>query len=1785
MLKRTVSFLMALFMVSQFTPMPSVTPAQAAGSLEFYVDPVGGSDANNGLSTAAAWKTIEHARNHIRTINGAMTQDITVYLMPGTFHITDTLEFTTADSGTNGFSITYKAYNMSAKPLLSGGMELTGWESVASITDTNLRDKLLSGNQAGKNIWRAPVPGSQGPVNDPDPLSIAPKFVNSRQFYVDGERAVRAQSTNLVGSSHHFTDARTAGKNGNGGFLRPDTDSATVSWTTMHEWRNITNIEMGGKVMWKLFRGPVATVDDAGRMVTFQEPFWQMSQSHDDFFNFRPSSGNYFDSFWVENAYELLTDEGEWYLDKGGCDCAVICTGSQLDDCVGHNRGGYIYYIPRVGQTMASADAVLPITEKLLDIKGTTANKVKNLVFQGLDFAYTTWTYPNSKFGFPDAQGGQMWTSEWNGDSLLPGEQKVIPSAFEFEHASDIIVENCSFSGIGSGGLMMTRSQNIDIIGNTFADIAGNGISIGNDECHHSDQPDIPGQPGVKCGYHNASGTFNACIRPAIDPRDQMLNVNIINNEISNAGADYWGSVGLIVKFARHLRIEHNIVRNNPGMGISVGWSWGRARPTYAGDMQIRNNYVHAFNTRMDDGSGIYTLNPNPNPASNPGYPQSTIAGNHVDYTEKGTYGGIYLDNGSEFWMIENNVVEKMNNRWLYVQSWDTGNNMGDDCRSRGNIIQGNFHDHPKSLIWSDANPPNVAIPVTNTRFNENGDWYISGGGTYVTGAKSTWPQASHDIMDNAGLTIADNDAAITAAKAAIEAADLEPAMLNTQAEAKVYAMTLLNGLDRYGSSFTVHGDGFTPAVPSISDGVYTFYATLNRGSGTPQDTAQLSFAIAEPVAPVYDGEIFEDGGDDIDVFHAIFEFSNAPTYPLEGGNAPNFGIYNTMTAGRKAALALVTSPNGIVWTDVLPDDILAVTLKTSGGKDTVAFILEPPAGTKFVGMKEGGVSNAKFEEAHVNAAVVDSHDNGLPGDNTPFEPPKVAHGSTGGTLDESTAGLNTSASLFELGSIKHDGNPVTAGDLNDRMYGEPDEVGMVGFGDRSAGSQVVYDAPNAESIFFKAYHWGHVYDDRFLSVLASEDGITYVPVTVSRFREYNASDSAFTPNHASFSDWMTRDVYYADLTSAGLSAVNYIKITGPQTPPYHWSAWGDGSQPGHYVTWSPLVGRVIVFIGNQGPPVPCDVTFDTDGGSLLTPVVVNKGQLITKPTDPIRTGCTFAGWYKDINWTNEWNFATDRVQGDMTLYAGWRDPAGGSIGTPLVKTMRDDFDTGFSKMNSHSPNLIIDEVATTANINGWNLYRNAAGTEEIVYATPGDMLEFTVNALFWPGTARRSDVNTDLIFSTSSDGVNWTLLSPLPDKVEWNVLDNIGTDISDWNHTTYSDCLPVGTKYLKIGIPDQVNNPEAAADLSANSWTPFIHFVEIKHSDVPRPAPYAHWVLDDSLQNSRTGVDLTSRETANPATAGNVGYVPITGTVNGQAIGSDRKAFVLDGDNRLVTLGTQAINATENVTFSGWYHVTAFSDWASFFYNSNDHNGYGMAYSTPTGTGWNTPGGPDMNAGMGVVIGNGPGEGYPSNTQISTGQWVHVAMVIRNHVNPARAGTIEIYMNGVQISSAPIGTNIYVHPPNANAPSGGGESKPPGDTTVGTHIIGWMADVRFYETALSAAQMKAVYEEFFSSATPGLEVAAVVPPTDYNVTFKPNNGGTDIVRKFTEGTSIAPPGNLKKSGYTLDGWYTKDGTGDDWGAKWDFTTQKMPSNALALYAKWVEDTAPEIDKIIITRE
>lgn len=65
-------------------------------------------------------------------------------------------------------------------------------------------------------------------------------------------------------------------------------------------------------------------------------------------------------------------------------------------------------------------------------------------------------------------------------------------------------------------------------------------------------------------------------------------------------------------------------------------------------------------------------------------------------------------------------------------------------------------------------------------------------------------------------------------------------------------------------------------------------------------------------------------------------------------------------------------------------------------------------------------------------------------------------------------------------------------------------------------------------------------------------------------------------------------------------------------------------------------------------------VTFNSQGGSTVSNISSAYNSTITAPVAPTKTGYTFGGWYKEATCINAWNFTTDKVMANTTLYAKW---------------------------------------------------------------------------------------------------------------------------------------------------------------------------------------------------------------------------------------------------------------------------------------------------------------------------------------------------------------------------------------------------------------------------------------------------------------------------------------------------------------------------------------------------
>ena len=132
---------------------------------------------------------------------------------------------------------------------------------------------------------------------------------------------------------------------------------------------------------------------------------------------------------------------------------------------------------------------------------------------------------------------------------------------------------------------------------------------------------------------------------------------------------------------------------------------------------------------------------------------------------------------------------------------------------------------------------------------------------------------------------------------------------------------------------------------------------------------------------------------------------------------------------------------------------------------------------------------------------------------------------------------------------------------------------------------------------------------------------------------------------------WYRDDRTYYDDDSYQSSLT---EIAGVQGNTYTFTA----DDCGKYIAVKIFVADSEVGDTNFGPIGYGKVLFDSKGGSEVSPVTgLSYGSKVTKPADPEKEGYSFAGWYEDEEYDEEylWNFDTDTVMWqETTLYAKW---------------------------------------------------------------------------------------------------------------------------------------------------------------------------------------------------------------------------------------------------------------------------------------------------------------------------------------------------------------------------------------------------------------------------------------------------------------------------------------------------------------------------------------------------
>ncbi|MFA7019366.1 MAG: InlB B-repeat-containing protein, partial [Sphaerochaetaceae bacterium] len=136
----------------------------------------------------------------------------------------------------------------------------------------------------------------------------------------------------------------------------------------------------------------------------------------------------------------------------------------------------------------------------------------------------------------------------------------------------------------------------------------------------------------------------------------------------------------------------------------------------------------------------------------------------------------------------------------------------------------------------------------------------------------------------------------------------------------------------------------------------------------------------------------------------------------------------------------------------------------------------------------------------------------------------------------------------------------------------------------------------------------------------------------------------------------------------------------------------------------------------------------DSRGGSAVNAIEALKGTRIVEPPSPVKNGYEFSGWFKDTGLTSVWNFNSDTLSSDITLYAKWNATA------YLVTYNGNGNDKGtvpLTQEKTHGINLELavnsgDLQRTGYSFTGWNTEGDGTGidyAEGGIYTSDGALI------------------------------------------------------------------------------------------------------------------------------------------------------------------------------------------------------------------------------------------------------------------------------------------------------------------------------------------------------------------------------------------------------------------------------------------------------------------------------
>jgi hypothetical protein len=318
-------------------------------------------------------------------------------------------------------------------------------------------------------------------------------------------------------------------------------------------------------------------------------------------------------TFFVENVFEELDTEGEWYFDS---------------------RTSILYWYPEEGVDPATAVIEVSLLKHLVEITGSKDNPAHHIILEGIRFAHTERTFLE-RYEMPSMgdwalyRGGAVFLTHGEDVELRRCVFNGIGGngVFVYGRSSRILIEACNFSNLGDSAVCLTGESHLDLNGTTTCGICG------------EEHP---------WGWNEPSDNH---------PRECVVS----NNVIHNIGVFGKQTAGVFTALCESIRIAHNHIYNTPRAAICLNDGM------YGGHV-IEYNDIHDTVRETGDHGPFNSWGREPYWCHSQGHGlASHPAGDVARYARRTTVirfnrfvdhkgWGIDLDDGSSFYHLHGNL-------------------------------------------------------------------------------------------------------------------------------------------------------------------------------------------------------------------------------------------------------------------------------------------------------------------------------------------------------------------------------------------------------------------------------------------------------------------------------------------------------------------------------------------------------------------------------------------------------------------------------------------------------------------------------------------------------------------------------------------------------------------------------------------------------------------------------------------------------------------------------------------------------------------------------------------------------------------------------------------------------------------------------------------------------------------------------------------------------------------------------------------------------------------------